>query len=68
MSVEKAKSTLKYISGFSVDEHTGICHVEYTDRPECYKPMYECVDIFLAIKILHKFAHDEYIRLCRSET
>ena len=67
MTVTKAKSTLKYISGFSINEQTGICHIEYTDRPECYLPMYECVDIFLAIKILHQFAHDEYKRLCRAE-
>ena len=64
--MRRAKATLEHISRFSVDERTGICHVEYTDRPECFMPMYKCADIFRAIDILHRFAIDEYNRLCRS--
>ena len=63
--IHKANMTLEHISCFSVDERTGICHIEYTDRPECFKPMYKCADILRAIDILHRLAIDEYNKLCQ---
>ena len=63
--IYNASMTLQHISCFSVDERTGICHIEYTDQSECYKPMYKCMDILRAIDILHRLAIDEYNRICQ---
>ena len=68
MTVTEAKTRLEHVACFSVNEKTGICHIEYSDRPECYKPLCKCVDLVLAIDILHRFAIDEYNRLCHPVT
>lgn len=66
MTILKAEAALRHVSCFSVDESSGICHIEYTDQTECYKPLCECADIVLAFRVLHHASSREIIRICRT--
>lgn len=65
MSTDRGNEILKDIAGFNFDEQTGICEVRRKGEPPCRKPLYECMDIILALQAANAKAVSDYNKSLR---